>query len=153
MATNLKFIRCPECGANNRISIAQLVKGREPVCGRCKTPLQVETHPLTVTDETYQREIEHSPLPVLLDMWAAWCGPCLMIAPVIEQLAKEFAGQVRVAKLNVDENPVTADRFNVRSIPTLLLLKDGQELTRIVGAQPKSEIVRRMRELGLLNVV
>jgi len=77
-------------------------------------------------------------------MWAPWCGPCRMIAPIIEQLATEMAGRVRVGKLNVDENPLTADRFNVRGIPALLVLKEGREIDRIVGVQPKSEIVRRL---------
>src|SRR5262249_1051599 len=83
---------------------------------------------------------------VLLDMWAPWCGPRRMMAPVIDELAAETAGRVRVAKLNVDENPVTAARFNARSIPTLLALKAGREGDRIVGAQPKSEIARRLKQ-------
>ena len=95
---------------------------------------------------TFSADVERSPLPVLLDLWGAWCGPCQMIAPVIEQLAKEMAGRIRVAKLNVDENPVTAERFHIRSIPALLILKSGQEIDRIVGAQPKSEIVRRLKK-------
>jgi thioredoxin 2 len=107
----------------------------------------VESAPVTVTDATFAAEVEGSPLPVLLDMWAAWCGPCRMVAPVIEELAKEMAGRVRVAKLNVDENPATAARFDVRSIPTLLVLKGGQEVDRIVGVQPKTEIVRRLERV------
>jgi len=81
---------------------------------------------------------------VLLDMWAPWCGPCRMIAPIVEQLASELAGRVKVGKLNVDENPSTAARFNARSIPTLLVLKGGREVERIVGVQPKAEIARRV---------
>lgn len=100
--------------------------------------------PITVTDATFSAEVERSPLPVLLDMWAPWCGPCLMMAPVLDQLAAEMAGRVRVAKLNVDENPLTAGRFNARSIPTLLVIKAGREIDRIVGLQPKSEIARRV---------
>jgi thioredoxin len=100
--------------------------------------------PVTVTDATFSAEVERSPLPVLLDLWAEWCGPCRMIGPVINQLASEMAGLVRFAKLNVDENPATASRFNVRSIPTLLVLKEGREVDRIVGAGSKDEIARRI---------
>ena len=99
---------------------------------------------MTVTDANFSATVEGSPLPVLLDAWAAWCGPCQAIAPVVDQLAAEMAGRVRVGKLNVDENPRTAARFNLRSIPTLLLIKEGREIDRIIGVQPKSEIARRL---------
>ena len=138
------LIRCPACGANNRAPQEKIQEGLQPVCGRCKNPLPVYGTPITITDANFAAEVERSPLPTLLDMWAPWCGPCHMVAPVIEELAAEMAGRVRVGKLNVDENPLTADRFNVRGIPALLVLKEGREIDRIVGVQPKSEIVRRL---------
>jgi thioredoxin 2 len=142
-----QLIRCPACGATNRVPLEKIAQGLAPVCGRCKTPLPVQGEPVTVADATFAAEVERSPLPVLLDMWAAWCGPCRMVAPVVEELARELAGRVRVAKLDVDANPATAARFNVRSIPTLLVLKGGQEVDRIVGVQPKAEIVRRLERV------
>ncbi|MEN3334850.1 MAG: thioredoxin 2, partial [Blastocatellia bacterium] len=139
--TDVQLIRCPSCGATNRVPRARLQSGDQPICGRCKTPLAASTHPVTVTDENFAGEVEASPLPVLLDLWAAWCGPCRVIAPVIEELATEVAGRIKVGKLNVDENPQTAARFGVRSIPTLLILKNGREADRLVGALPKQEIL------------
>jgi len=139
-----QLIRCPSCGATNRVPLEKIAQGLKPICGRCKTSLPIDTKPVTVTDATFAVEVERSPVLVLLDMWAPWCGPCRMIAPVIEQLAAEMAGRVRVAKLNVDENPATAARFRVQSIPTLLVLKGGREMERIVGVQPKAAIVQRL---------
>jgi thioredoxin 2 len=141
------LIRCPSCRATNRVPRANLDQGRAPVCGRCKASLPVDGRPVTITDATFAAEVERAPLPVLLDAWAPWCRPCHMIAPVIEQLATEWSGRVRVGKLNVDENPATAARFGLRSIPTLLVLKGGQEVDRIVGVQPKTEIERRLERV------
>jgi len=125
----------------------KLQAGLEPVCGRCKQPLTVQPKPVVVTDANFADQVERSPLPVLVDMWAPWCGPCRQVAPVVEQLAAEFAGRMRVAKLNVDENPVTAARFQIQSIPALLVFKGGREVDRIVGAQPKSAIVRSVERM------
>jgi len=143
--TEVKIIICHGCGAKNRVPVEKLRAGLEPVCGKCKSPLTESALPVTVTDSNFAQEVERSPLPVLLDMWAPWCGPCRMIAPVIEQLAGELTGKIKVGKLNTDENPMTASKFNVRSIPTILVLKNGKEIDRIVGAAPKQEILRRLQ--------
>ena len=142
-----KLVRCPSCGATNRVPLEKIGRGLQPVCGRCKTALPFEDKPVKVTDANFAAEVERSPLPVLLDVWAPWCGPCGMVAPVIEELAAEMAGRVRVAKLNVDENPATVARFGVQSIPTLLLLRGGRELDRIVGVQSKAAIVQRLERI------
>jgi thioredoxin 2 len=139
-----QLIRCASCGANNRVPLERLRGNARPICGRCKRELTPFAHPVIVTDANFASEVEQSPLPVLLDMWAAWCGPCHMIAPVIEQLSAELAGRIRVCKLNIDESPLSAARFSVRSIPTLLVLKNGREVDRLVGALPKQEILRRL---------
>lgn len=145
--TNL--IRCPACGQMNRVDQRQVARGLAPVCGRCRAELPVASRPVEVSDATFASEIESSTLPVLVDMWAPWCGPCRMIAPVLDELASEMAGRVRFAKLNVDENPATATRYRVSGIPTLLVLQGGREVDRIVGVQPKAEIARRLERLVL----
>jgi thioredoxin 2 len=138
-----RLVICPSCGTKNRLPPFQA--GRKAVCGKCKTALPESAGgPVDVTDGTFATEVERSAMPVLLDMWAEWCGPCHMVAPTIDQLSSELAGRVKVAKLNIDENPGIANRFGVRSIPTLLVLKGGREVDRLVGVQPKQEIVRRL---------
>jgi len=145
-----QIVRCPNCGAANRVRLDKLQAGELPVCGRCHTPLTAPAQPLKVTDASFARDVEQSPLPVFLDFWAGWCGPCLMIAPFVEQLAGDVAGRVRVGKLNIDENPATAARFGVRSIPTMILFKEGREVDRITGAVPKEEMLRTLRMNGLI---
>lgn len=95
---------------------------------------------LTLTDGNFESELANSELPMLVDFWASWCGPCMMLAPVLEELAKELKGRVRVGKLNVDENRETAASFGVMSIPTLILFKNGKEVARITGFRPKEEL-------------
>lgn len=140
-----RLIKCPSCGTTNRLPPHQ--PGRKTICGRCKTALPENGGPVEVTDTTFSSEVERSATPVLLDMWAEWCGPCHMLAPTIDQLSSEMAGRVKVAKLNIDENPAIASRYEVRSIPTLLVLKGGKEIDRLVGVQPKQEIVRRLENV------
>jgi thioredoxin len=146
-ATETQLIRCASCGANNRVPLNKLGGKLQPVCGRCKQPLEISPHPITVTDANFAAEVEQSPLPVLLDLWAAWCGPCRMIAPILDQLTTELAGRVRIGKLNIDENRATPARFGVRSIPTLILFKDGREVDRIVGLQTKQELLRKVESV------
>ena len=139
------IVRCAGCGAKNRIPKERLGEG--PICGKCRTPLKVGAStaiPVDVTDQTFSKEVLSFSGPVLVDCWAPWCGPCRMVAPVLEQLASEYAGRVKIAKLNVDENPVTASQYDVRSIPTMLLFKNGNQVNSLVGALPKHEIERHL---------
>jgi thioredoxin 1 len=99
---------------------------------------------IKVTDADFSTEIEQYTGVALVDFWAVWCGPCQMVAPIVEQIAKEYDGKVKVAKLDVDENPQTTMRFNVRSIPSLLIFKDGKHVETVVGAVPKAYLVEKL---------
>ncbi|MEW6775981.1 MAG: thioredoxin [Bdellovibrionota bacterium] len=101
---------------------------------------------LEVTDSTFESEILKSPTPALVDFWAPWCGPCRMVAPIVEELAGEYAGKVKIAKMNVDENQNVPSQYGIRGIPTLLLFKGGQLVGQIVGAQPKSKFVEMLQK-------
>ena len=147
----MSVVACPNCGAKNRVD-ENRAEQLQPVCGRCgqKLPLgsgadAAAGHPITVTDATLPQELSRAGnKPVLVDCWAAWCGPCRMIAPVMDELAAESAGRYVVAKLNVDENPGTANRFQIDGIPALLIFKGGQLVDKIVGLQPKQAIAARL---------
>lgn len=139
------IVRCPDCGSRNRV-LPEAARKKQPVCGKCGRSLTAPpAGPVIVTDTNFGELVEASPLPVLLDLWAAWCGPCRVIAPTIEALANELAGKVLVGKLDVDANQRTAARFGVQGIPTLLILKDGREVDRLVGVQSREAILQRLR--------
>lgn len=101
-------------------------------------------HPVEITDNNFDQEVLKSDIPVLVDFWAVWCGPCKMIAPVVEELAGEYQGKVKIGKLDVDNNPNTAMKYGIRSIPTLLIFKNGNIVDQIVGAVPKNTISQKL---------
>src|SRR5262245_49581362 len=140
-----KLIRCSSCGQVNRVNEKKLGLGLQPKCGRCKQPLVLSNSPTSLSDSTFFDLIEKSTVPVLVDFWAPWCGPCHAMAPVIEQLAAEYAGRIDFVKLNTDTNPRTAARYGVMGLPTLLLFRAGQAAGRLVRVQPKATITRALR--------
>lgn len=102
---------------------------------------------MELTDDTFEDEVLQTDRPVLIDFWAPWCGPCRVVSPIVEELADEYAGRVKVGKVNVDENPETAEQYGIRGIPTLLFFKDGDIADRVVGAAPKSQIAEKLEAL------
>jgi thioredoxin 1 len=100
--------------------------------------------PQVVTDQTFEQEVLKADTPVLVDFWATWCGPCRMVAPVLEEVATEQGDKIRIAKLDVDANPITAGRFGVRAIPTMIVFKNGREADRIVGYHPKPQLMQKL---------
>ena len=150
----MPVISCSKCGTKNRVELARAAEG-QPKCGKCGAPLDLsrataevdDKKPLIVTDSTFDRDVVRAQgKPVLVDCWAPWCGPCRMIGPIMEQLAAESNGRYRIAKLNVDENPRIAAQFQIQSIPTMLIFRDGKLVDRLVGAQPKQAIAGRLAQ-------
>lgn len=138
---------CPKCGTKNRVE-EWLADLHQPVCGKCGANLSAADggKPQVVTDATFAQDVvaASAARPVLVDAWAEWCGPCRMIAPVLDQLAAESNGRYKIAKLNVDENPGISQQFGIRSIPTMLIFKNGKVVDQIVGAVPKQAIAAKL---------
>lgn len=131
---------CPSCGTKNRVPTAS--KGR-PQCASCHEPLPWL---VDAVDDNLDAALA-APQLVLVDLWAPWCGPCRAVAPVLERLAVRYAGRVKVVKVNVDDNPHTASRYDARSIPTLVIARNGRTVDRLVGAQPEAVLARRIDAL------
>lgn len=131
------ILTCASCGKRNRIRPSE--RGA-PHCGSCGKPLPWLVN---ASDATFPSE-EKSSVAVVVDLWAPWCGPCRFVGPILEELSREYAGRLKVVKVNVDENPRLSQRFDARSIPTLVVLRDGRQVDRIVGALPKGDLTIRL---------
>ncbi len=139
-----QILRCPSCGQANKVP--SLGTGKKAVCGKCGAELRAaaDGHPIVLSDADFARSIDRGKFVV--DFWAAWCGPCRMIAPVLDQLAIEYAGKAKVAKIDVDTNIRTPARFQVRSIPAILFFKDGVLVDQVIGAVPKSQLESKFKQ-------
>src|SRR4051812_28518232 len=133
------IVTCPSCGQRNRQAFEKL--GAETRCGKCQTPLAAPGVPIETPDAgAFDATISRSALPVVVDFWAPWCGPCHMVAPELEKVAKAAAGRYLVVKVNTDAVPELGDRFGIRSIPTMAVFEGGREIARTSGARPAAEI-------------
>lgn len=134
---------CPNCSAKNRLPLKRMLEG--PKCGKCKTPLPPPAKPVPVASgHDFRIMLRDSPVPVLVDFWAAWCGPCKAMAPEFERMAGELSGEVLLAKVNTDEVPQIASEYRIQSIPTLILFKNGEEDGRVTGAASGSTLRRKL---------
>jgi thioredoxin 2 len=130
---------CPHCHTTNRVGTSDL--GNEPDCGNCHQPL-FTGHPAVLDEAAFQRHLQRSQIPLLVDFWAPWCGPCRAMAPAFEQAARQLEPRVRLAKVNTDEAQTLGAQLRIRSIPTLALFANGKEVARQAGAMAATDIVR-----------
>jgi len=137
MSERTATVACPFCGTLNRVDLARIAN--QPKCGTCGKPILLD-RPIAVSDATFDRVTTDTTVPVLVDFYADWCGPCKTMAPVLDDIAHRRSGEILVTKLDTDQNPATGLRFGVRGIPTLILFKKGKEVARRVGAVPAPDV-------------
>ena len=138
------LVRCPFCQKMNRVDLARA--SDRPRCGECQRPILLD-RPIKVTDEDFDRVMQGSDVPVLVDFWAEWCGPCKVVAPLLDELARDRIGQLLVAKLDTDRNQATAQRYRITGIPTLIVFRGGREVAREVGALPRPRLQKLVDEI------
>jgi thioredoxin 2 len=143
--TRKATVSCPSCGRLNRVDLARA--GDRPVCGQCRKPIALD-HPLRLGDADFDRVVGDAQVPVLVDFYADWCGPCKMMAPVLDQVARDRAGQMLVMKVDTDRNPGVSQRFRIASIPTLILFRNGREAARELGAIPRPRLEAMLGPAG-----
>jgi thioredoxin 2 len=140
---NEVILRCASCGTKNRVRLDKI--SSLPRCGRCRKQIRIPDRAIDIGEGELMQEVLRETIPTAVDFWAPWCGPCRMMGPILNDIAKQYAGRIKVVKINSDENPSLSMRYGIQGIPTLLLFRDGKEVDRLIGAAPKSQILRFLR--------
>jgi len=130
-------VACPFCDTLNRVDLTRI--GQHPLCGKCGKPILLD-RPIAISDASFDTVTTDTTVPVVVDFYADWCGPCKIMAPLLDDVAQRHAGELLVVKLDTDKNPITGQRFGIRGIPTLIAFRKGQEVGRRVGAVPPTEL-------------
>ncbi len=134
------IVKCKKCDAKNRVMLNKMQS--LPRCGRCKTELKIPDQAIDITENEFSTEVLQETIPTAVDFWAPWCGPCRMVSPILEQIAKENPGKIKIVKINSDENQNISAQYSIQGIPTIILFRDGREIDRLIGVAPKENILR-----------
>ena len=137
---NEAILRCRNCETKNRVKLEKI--SSLPLCGKCGSKLEIPKGTISIEGSEFSREVLAETIPTALDFWAPWCGPCRMIGPILDDIARSYPGRIKVVKINSDENPNLSMRFSIQGIPTLILFRDGKEVNRMVGAAPREHILQ-----------